>query len=1408
MEKTLLLSRHVLLATLLFVCASVQAGTLPNGFAELRLAEGLDGTTVNYAPDGRLFVTQKKGLINVIKNGVMLTTPFLDLQSIIDNRNERGLQSLVFDPNFATNGYIYVYYCVNGQSRNRVSRFTANGDVVVPNSELVLINLDVLSGSIHNGGALFFKAGKLFITTGDGGNGNNSSSFNSLLGKVLRINADGTIPADNPYYTTLAGNYRLIYALGLRNPFRASVQPGTERVFINDVGNSAFEEVNELMPGKNYGWPSIEGVRTTQTPPANYQDPFYAYSHALGCSIGGGAFYNPQNPVFPSKYIGKYFFGDYCGNYIKVLDPETGEVIETFATNVNRPISFSVGNDGSLYYLARGGLAGGSSEANSQSCCSEVWKVSFTNNGAPTISANPSDQLVSIGGSATFAVGASGDAPLTYQWQRNGVNIPGATNYIYEFTNATLADNGTVFRAVITNPLGTATSLGAVLSVTSNLPPQPVIELPTEGTVYATGTQLDFVGSATDTEDGVLPASAFTWEINFHHDTHTHPAMAPTSGITSGTYTLSPNHDPATNVWYRIYLTVRDSQGQETTVFRDIHPVLVSVTLSTNKPGLKLKIDGVEVDAPYIFEGVAGIERSIEAPTPQIVDGITYEFLNWSDGGAAEHHINTPSSNQTISAFYLPLYLEAEQALLSGATTRWTYAGFTGTGFADYDTNNGGYIEWTVNAPHAGNYRLAFRNANGSTKNRPLRLTVNGVERVASLAFLSTGLWTNWEYVESVQALNAGTNKVRLTSIGSNGPNIDYMLVYQDSAPVPTVSTPQFTPAPGTYTSSQLVTITTATSGASVYYTLDGTTPTTSSTLYSEPLTISATTTLKALAVKSGMDNSVVQTGLYTINSVSTVNTPQFTPPAGTYTDSQLVSISTTTTGATIHYTLNGTIPTVSSAVYTTPLTISSTTTLKAIAVKAGMTNSGVQTAVYTISDDNQPFTTTLEAENATLSGVSVKASGTGFTGTGFADYDGNSGTYIHWAVNVPAAGQYRLDFRYGNGSNKSRPLAIAVNGTTTEGSKPFPSTVSWDNWSIVSSTVQLNAGANTIRATSIGSGGANFDHLVVTGLASIPVVNAPVFTPAQGVYPDGVSVTLSSSTTGSTIYYTLNGSTPSASSSVYNAAIAISATTTIRAIAIKEGISSTVVSATYTIEEPGSFDDILEAEAATRQGVSIKANYAGFTGTGFGDYVGASGDYLQWNFSVPSAGLYTLQFRYALPTGNRPLQVMVNGVIVMADRAFPGTGAWTTWAVVDASVSLNAGNNTVRITDIGYSGPNVDHMRVTNLPGIASMAREASIPPAFIKGEGEDEIEVLLETEDDVNIFPIPAKDILTIRSSNDIQFVSLVHADGRTMNTRVEQASSNEILLYVNVLPDGVSIVTLRSGTRYIRKKIIIEK
>jgi glucose/arabinose dehydrogenase len=335
--------------------------TLPDGFSETVISTGLGSpTAMALAPDGRIFIDVQGGDVRVVKDGILLVTPFLHLN--VDSNGERGLLGLAFDPAFADNQYVYFYYTVPGSpAHNRVSRFTANGDVADPNSEVVLLELDNLSDlPNHNGGAIHFGLdGKLYISVGDNAMSANSQDPSNLLGKILRINPDGSIPDDNPF-VGMPGVRAEIWALGFRNPYTFAVQPGTGRIFVNDVGSAppnAREEINDLMPGGNYGWSVYEGY--TNDP--NYVSPLYAYPSGVTdpdtgdfvCAIVGGTFYNPDTVQFPPDYVGSYFFSDLWGFWIKQYHPDTGAVT-VFATGTpGFKVDLQVDSAGSLYYLAQ-----------------------------------------------------------------------------------------------------------------------------------------------------------------------------------------------------------------------------------------------------------------------------------------------------------------------------------------------------------------------------------------------------------------------------------------------------------------------------------------------------------------------------------------------------------------------------------------------------------------------------------------------------------------------------------------------------------------------------------------------------------------------------------------------------------------------------------------------------------------------------------------------------------------------------------------------------------------------------------------------------------------------------------------------------------------------------------------------
>ncbi|HEU5135419.1 MAG TPA: PQQ-dependent sugar dehydrogenase [Steroidobacteraceae bacterium] len=639
-------SRFGFLTLLCWLCAAsvTHGATLPSGFAETRVATGIGSpTAMAIAPDGRIFVAQQGGALRVVRNGALLAQPFLTVS--VNASGERGLLGVAFDPNFASNNFVYVYYTTSSSPiHNRVSRFTAsaaNPDVAAAGSEVQILNLPNLSSATnHNGGAIHFGTdGKLYVAVGENANSSNAPSLNTTLGKMLRINADGSIPSDNPFFSQTTGLNQAIWARGLRNPFTFAVDPTNGRIHINDVGEVTWEEVNQGVAGSNYGWPQTEGNNPAGVAGVRY--PIHTFNHSGGvCAITGGAFYRPATATFPAEYAGRYFFGDFCAGFIRTLSPPNYTTPTAFATGVSSLADIQVHPDGSLYYLARGG--GG-----------ELFRVQFTANTAPSISTHPASVTVSAGQSATFAVTASGTAPLAYQWQRNGANIAGATSRTYTLTTSP-ADNGAMFRVLVSNASGSALSNSATLTVLTNSTPAGRITAPVNNTSYRGGQVIAFSGTGSDAEDGNLPPSAFTWRVDFHHDDHVHPFMANTSGITTGTFTIANRGETSANVFYRVYLTVRDSSGLTHTSTVDVRPLTSVVRIESNVANAQLTLDGAPITAPFQFTGVEGVIRTLGVVTPQTSGGTTYEFVSWSDGGQATHEITTPSDNTTFTALFQP----------------------------------------------------------------------------------------------------------------------------------------------------------------------------------------------------------------------------------------------------------------------------------------------------------------------------------------------------------------------------------------------------------------------------------------------------------------------------------------------------------------------------------------------------------------------------------------------------------------------------------------------------------------------------------------------------------------------------------------------------------------------------------
>jgi len=317
--------------------------------------------------DPRLFIVEQRGRIRVLQNGVLRPEPYLDIGGLLSSGNEQGLLGLAFHPDFGSNGFAYVDY-TDGSGDTRVMRYTerADGFVLDPASATQILFVDQPYGN-HNGGQVQFGPdGMLYVALGDGGSGGdpqgNGQNLDTLLGSILRIDVDGgdpyAIPEDNPFAS--GGGRPEIWAYGVRNPWRSDIDAEGGLIFIADVGQNDWEEVN-VAPmaeaGINYGWNTVEGPECYRTPGCDgtgLRYPVLWYDHDEGCSITGGYVYRGE--AIPDL-AGTYFYSDYCSGWLRSFrwDPAGGEVIEQrewSIPDIGSVYSFGKDPAGELYVLA------------------------------------------------------------------------------------------------------------------------------------------------------------------------------------------------------------------------------------------------------------------------------------------------------------------------------------------------------------------------------------------------------------------------------------------------------------------------------------------------------------------------------------------------------------------------------------------------------------------------------------------------------------------------------------------------------------------------------------------------------------------------------------------------------------------------------------------------------------------------------------------------------------------------------------------------------------------------------------------------------------------------------------------------------------------------------------------------
>ncbi|MET0915437.1 MAG: PQQ-dependent sugar dehydrogenase [Jiangellaceae bacterium] len=497
-----------------------------------------------------------------------------------------------------------------------------------------------------------------------------------LDGSVIRVDpATGAGLPTNPLAASSDPNARRIVAHGLRNPFRFTERPGTDELWIGDVGWNDWEEVNRLVPSttqvRNFGWPCYEGVNRQAgydsanlniceslfASPGAVTSPYFAYHHTArvvpneSCPTGSSSIAGTQfvfgagQSPYPTEYDDALFFADYSRDCIWVMPkgadglPSPG-LVRTFVAGAANPVNLQVGPTGELFYVD---FDGGT-----------IRRINYASTNRPPVA-------------HATATPTTGSAPLTVSFDGSASNDPDAGDTLafawdldgdgaFDDSTSTqpswtYTSSGTYTATLrVTDPAG-ATATDAVVISVGNTAPVPVINTPAAGTLWKVGDTITFSGGATDAQDGVVPASALTWDVVIQHcpsNCHSHP-MQSWVGVSSGSF-VAPDHEAP--VYLDLKLTATDSGGLSTTVVRRLDPRMVALTFASVPGGMTLTVGTSSTKAAFTRSVVVGSSNTVSAVSPQTKGNKQYAFTSWSDGGAQTHTIVAPAGATTYTARY------------------------------------------------------------------------------------------------------------------------------------------------------------------------------------------------------------------------------------------------------------------------------------------------------------------------------------------------------------------------------------------------------------------------------------------------------------------------------------------------------------------------------------------------------------------------------------------------------------------------------------------------------------------------------------------------------------------------------------------------------------------------------------
>ncbi|HHW85136.1 MAG TPA: PKD domain-containing protein [Chloroflexi bacterium] len=684
--------------------AAAQGGfNLPYGFIQESVVVGLNlPTSFALAPDGRIFIAEKAGRVRVVQNGELLADPFIDMTTEVNDAADRGLMGIAVDPAWPDRPYVYVAFVYDppeikdrnpgGARVSRVVRLTADAadlNTAIPGSGVVLVGTNstadhvgnpdqgdaepfscrdadgqpvrdciAAEGTAHTIDMLRFgPEGALYVSVGDGivnSKGNaRALDINSLNGKILRIDPDtGEGLTSNPFFDGDPGSNRSkVFALGMRNPFRFTVDPRNGRVIVGEVGNEKWEEINIGGPGANFGWPCYEGPEEAATY-ANCEafrtgewtvtHGVYSYRHTTkpqrGAAIGGDLY---LGRAFPALYRGAYFYHDFNGGVTNFLtfDGSGGVTDNEFATNMPGIVQITATDD-ALYALSI--ILGG------------LWRIRYVPGGdrPPTAVATVDPS----GGAAPLEVAFSSERStdpessiVGYQWDFGDGESSSKANPTHTYT-----ENGVYQVTLTVTDAAGSTSTDALEVLVGSEPPAAEILEPGDGAKFRIGEKITFRGRGSDSDDGDLGEGRLAWSGILHHNEHIHYDAVKATGA-SGEFVFEDHGD---NTYLELCLTVTDSQALQDQECVDVKAEEVTYTFDSVPRGLRITYAGSSYTTPFRVKTYINAKRIIEAPLTT-ADGLTFD--SWSDGGAAVHDIVIEDGDRVLTAYYV----DAEGAIVT-----------------------------------------------------------------------------------------------------------------------------------------------------------------------------------------------------------------------------------------------------------------------------------------------------------------------------------------------------------------------------------------------------------------------------------------------------------------------------------------------------------------------------------------------------------------------------------------------------------------------------------------------------------------------------------------------------------------------------------------------------------------------